>query len=448
LAQAVYLNGRLGSTSRWSTNTDSALLLVKDATGYWTGFLAGVQDGDLYKYYVVGQGSVGYKRDPYARELTASTTFPFGVNCIVRSPSSYPWHDQSFVTPDYSNLIIYQLHIGVFAPAAFPNCGTFLDVIAKIPCLVALGINLLQPLPIAECKDTFDEGYDGADPFSPDSLYTVYDPTALGNYLTNINGLLAAKGCVPLTLGQITGGPNQLKAMVDLCHLYGIAVAFDVVYNHAGGFEGDDESIYFWDREALPSPGTNNESLFFTNVSVGGGLSFALWKQNVCQFLIDNASFFVSEFHVDAFRYDEISLLLGANQPGGWTFCQNLTSTCATSKIGCCKTPSTGRVNSRPRCLPLCNPRAKGVQDSTPCNTMRFELRFAAPSKLRPMANPPPWTWGPFWRVSIRPTCRTHGTRCPASKTMTSFTGGATCAFRSLRMAPMRNRTTRAAAAR
>src|SRR6202042_2954764 len=142
------------------------------------------------------------------------------------------------------------------------------------------------------------------DLFSPDSLYTVYDAVALESYLSNINGQLAAKGCAPLTLGQITGGPNQLKAMVDLCHLYGIAVAFDVVYNHAGGFEGDDESIYFGDREALPSPQTNNESLYFTDVSVVGGLSFALWKTEICQFLIDNASFFVNEYHVDGFRYD------------------------------------------------------------------------------------------------------------------------------------------------
>ena len=221
LAQAVYLNGLFGGAANWSTNTNPALLLSKDTSGYWTGFLAGVLDGDLYKYYVVGQpgGSVGYKRDPYARELTSSTTFPVGVNCIVRSPHSYPWHDNGFVTPDYSDLIIYQLHIGVFAPAAFPNCGTFLDVIAKIPYLVALGVNLLQPLPISECKETHDEGYDGADLFSPDSLYTVYDPAALGSYLTNINGLLAAKGCASLTLDQVTGGPDQLKAMVDLCRL-------------------------------------------------------------------------------------------------------------------------------------------------------------------------------------------------------------------------------------
>jgi 1,4-alpha-glucan branching enzyme len=328
LAKAVYLNGTFGGTSRWTKDTDPGLLLTLDESGYWTGFLAGVAGGDQYKYFVVGSdGNPNYKRDPYARELTASNTFPFGVNCIVRSPDSYPWHDQNFITPDYSNLIIYQIHIGVYAPAVFPNNGTFLDVITKIDYLVALGINLLQPLPIAECKETPDLGYDGADLFSPDSLYTVYDPAALAGYLATINRLLAAKGFPPLTVAQITGGPNQLKAMVDLCHIYGIAVAFDVVYNHAGGFIGDDESIYFWDREALPSPATNNQSLFFTNVGVVGGLSFALWKNEVCQFLIDNASFFINEFHVDAFRYDEISLLLGANQPVGWTFCQNLTNT-------------------------------------------------------------------------------------------------------------------------
>src|ERR1035441_4216274 len=242
MARAVYLNGAFGGVANWTKDANTDLLLTKDAFGYWTGFLAGVAEGDIYKYYVAGQpgGSAGYKRDPYARELTPSSTFPYGVNCIVRSPGSYPWHDQSFVTPDYSNLIIYQIHIGTYAPSAFPKCGTFLDVIGKIPHLVSLGINMLQPLPVTECEDHPDMGYDGADLFSPDTLYTVNNPAALTTYLGTINGLLGAKGCAPLTLSQISSGANQLKALVDLCHVYGIAVAFDVVYNHAGGFVGDD----------------------------------------------------------------------------------------------------------------------------------------------------------------------------------------------------------------
>jgi len=51
---------------------------------------------------------------------------------------------------------------------------------------------------------------------------------ALGKYLTTINGLLAAKGFASLTLADITPGPAQLKVLVDLCHVYGLAVVFDV----------------------------------------------------------------------------------------------------------------------------------------------------------------------------------------------------------------------------
>lgn len=327
-ATGVYLNGQFSGAARWSTDTDPTLLLTMSPSGYWTGFLPGVVDGDLYKYYAVGEtgGTVGYKRDPYARELTDTTTFPAGVNCIVRSSNSYPWHDQAFVTPDFSDLIIYQLHVGTYAPATFPNYGTFLDVIGKIPYLTSLGINMLQPLPVTETEGNPNWGYQNVDIFSPDTVYTVSDPTALQACLTTINGLLGAKGFSPLTLGQISSGANQLKAMVDLCHVNGIAVAFDVIYNHAGGFGSDDESIYFWDREA--NTGDVNDSLFFHSGDMdSGGLSFALWKNEVCGFLIDNATFFLRECHVDGFRYDEVSVLLSANVPAGWNFCEDLTNT-------------------------------------------------------------------------------------------------------------------------
>jgi 1,4-alpha-glucan branching enzyme len=128
----------MGHLAAWIIGVRTQILasiLNKNVAGYWAGFLAGVADDDQYKYYVVGEagGGVGYRRDTYARELAPSDTFPVGVNCIVRSPTSYPWHDQSFITPDYSNLIIYQIHIGTYAPSTFPKYGTFLDVIAKIP---------------------------------------------------------------------------------------------------------------------------------------------------------------------------------------------------------------------------------------------------------------------------------------------------------------------------
>jgi 1,4-alpha-glucan branching enzyme len=328
LAMAVYVNGTFGGTPRMGQTDD--LLLAKDANGYWTGFVEAASEGDLYRFWVVGPGSSGYKRDPYARELATDAPFP-NCSCLIRSATAYPWHDAAFVTPDFSDMIIYQLHIGTYDPSAPGVASTFLDVIAKIPYLVALGANVLQPLPVVEVETDPSLGYDGADYFSPDFPYVVTDSAVLAAHLATINQLLTAKNFPSLDLKDVGSGPAQLKALVDLCHVYGMAVNFDVVYNHAGGFtvdgvEPDDECIYYWDRAKNVS--NNNDSLYFTDQDRGtGGLSFALWKNDVCQFLINNALYYIDEFHVDGFRYDEISDLLSMNCDSGWSFCSNLTGT-------------------------------------------------------------------------------------------------------------------------
>ncbi len=323
-ATAVYLNGSFAGTV-YTQQTDDRLL-SKDATGYWTGFQAGARDGDQYRFWVAGTGSNGYKRDPYARELAASG-FP---NCfsILRAADAYPWHDAGFRAPDFSDMVIYQAHIGTYAISTPGVASNFLDVAAKIPYLAALGINVLQPLPIDEQEANPGMGYGGADLFSPDFPY-VASTASLPASLTTINRLLAAKQLAPLALDDIRSGPSQLKALVDLCHVYGMAVAFDVVYNHAGGFsvngQLDDNCFYYFDR--APNVGNNNDSLYFTNQDRGtGGLAFAMWNADVCRLLLDNAQHYITEFHADGFRYDEISILLSTNQANGWQFCRNLTS--------------------------------------------------------------------------------------------------------------------------
>ena len=327
LSTTVYVNGTFGGSAVTGQTDD--LLLKKDLNGYWTGFVKGAREGDPYRFWVVGPGGSGYKRDPYARELAPASEFP-NCNSVIRSATAYPWHDGAFVTPDFSDMIIYQLHVGTYNPSVPGAASTFLDVITKIPYLAALGINVLQPLPVDELESDPSMGYNGADLFSPDFPHVVTDLAALNGYLTVVNELLSAKRCAALSLKEITPGPAQLKALVDLCHVYGIAVVFDVVYNHAGGFtvKGslDDNCIYYWDR--AKNVGNNNDSLYFTDQDRGtGGLSFALWKNDVCQFLINNALYYISEFHVDGFRYDEISGLISMNCDSGWTFCRNLTDT-------------------------------------------------------------------------------------------------------------------------
>jgi 1,4-alpha-glucan branching enzyme len=324
-ATAVYLNGRFAGVSHDQQTPDR--LLSKDARGYWTGFQTGAADGDSYRFWVTGTGTSGYKRDPHAAELGPAGAFP---NCfaVLRSTGSYPWHDAGFRTPDFSDIVIYQAHIGTYAIANPGVSSNFLDVAGKVPYLAALGINMLQPLPMYEQEANPGMGYGGADLFSPDFPY-VADATALASYLATINGLFATKGLTPLALADIASAPAQLKVLVDLCHVHGIAVAFDVVYNHAGGFTVngtlDDNCIYYFDR--VPDVGNNNDSLYFTNQDRGtGGLAFAMWNQDVCRLLEDNAQYYIDEFHADGLRYDEISILLSTNQANGWAFCRTLTT--------------------------------------------------------------------------------------------------------------------------
>jgi len=323
-ATAVYLNGSFAGAVHDQQTEER--LLSKDASGYWTGFQAGARDGDPYRYWVVGTGSSGYKRDPYARELAASS-FPDCFS-ILRAADAYPWHDAGFRTPDFSDMVVYQLHIGTYAIRSAGVASNFLDVACKIPYIAALGINLLQPLPIDEQEANPSMGYGGADLFSPDFPY-VAGAADLPGYLTTINDLLAAKQLAPLQLKDLQSGPAQLKALVDLCHVYGIGVAFDVVYNHAGGFtvngQLDDNCLYYFDR--VPDQGNNNDSLYFTDQDRGtGGLAFAPWNGDVCRYLLDNARHYIEEFHADGFRYDEISILLSTNQGSGWEFCRTLTT--------------------------------------------------------------------------------------------------------------------------
>jgi 1,4-alpha-glucan branching enzyme len=349
-ALAVYVNGIFGGAKRLGQMPD--FLMKKDANGYWSGFLAEAGEGDTYHFYVVGEGSSGYKRDPYARELANDPEAPFPVcSAVIRAARRYPWHDAGFRTPDYADMVVYQLHIGTYAPCRPGWASTFLDVVEKIPHLVALGINVVQPLPVYEMEDSPSIGYpglgyQGADLFSPAIDYAVYHEDSLAGYLLTINRLLEAKRFAPMTLEEIRPGYGQMKIMVDLLHVYGIAVMFDVVYNHAGGWSqtyavpesvapggvlhGDDESLYFWDRASAIGPGgswDNNQSLYFTDQGFVGGLAFALWNADVRAFLLNNARFHVEELHADGFRYDEIGKLLAMNTAEGWEFSKELTET-------------------------------------------------------------------------------------------------------------------------
>jgi 1,4-alpha-glucan branching enzyme len=313
-ARSVHVVGDFNNRAR-----NDASLLNRDDHGHWLGFIPGVRDRHRYMFYVVGHGSEGPKRDPYARELQT----PFPSECIIRK-TDFPWHETGYVTPQFHNVVIYQLHVGTFFTPNLPRKGgTFLDVARKIPHLAGLGITAIQLMPIQEFQTEFSLGYNGTDYFSPEMDFAVEDAD-LPPYVARVNELLEAKGLKRYDVRELRGEMNQLKALIDLCHIYGLAVLLDVVYNHAGGDFGD-QSIFFFDRQS--TAGGNRNSLYFTDKGHAGGLVFDFGKSDVRDFLIQNAKFFLDEYRFDGFRYDQVSVIDHDGAPHGWSFCQDLTST-------------------------------------------------------------------------------------------------------------------------
>ncbi|MDB6137387.1 MAG: glycoside hydrolase family 13 domain protein [Verrucomicrobiaceae bacterium] len=355
-AQAVYV--ALNSGTAYAPNP--ADLLTKDAaTGHWTGFISGIADGTPYRYWVVGAGGGGFKRDPYARELHYYTGPAVNdeddvddyndSNGIVRDPSSYKWLAPPFSTPPFHKLVVYQLHVGVFyardangndlraGPTGQGRVSKLFDALDRVPYLSALGFNALLTLPLVEYWTSNSLGYNGTDLFSPEMDYCVdpTDATLATLYWPRINALLQAKGHPPKTLAEVSSHVDQMKLFVDICHLYGMAVIFDVVYNHAGG-TFNDQSIDFFDRPAAPHDGKDNppgNNLYFSRVGAEWtGKVFEFSENDVCEYLINNTRLFIQEYRIDGLRYDEVRVI---DWNGGWSFIHNLTSTVRYLKSDC-----------------------------------------------------------------------------------------------------------------
>src|SRR5262249_44338480 len=135
-AHVVYVRGAFNG---WAVD-EYTRLLPGPTPGHWAGFVPSVGDGVEYKFWVDGESGPGWKRDPHAQRLSFAPAYPFS-NCVVRDPRAFPWQAAGFPPPAFSDLVIYQLHIGAFGRSDSGRAGRFLDVIDKVPYLADLGVN-------------------------------------------------------------------------------------------------------------------------------------------------------------------------------------------------------------------------------------------------------------------------------------------------------------------
>jgi maltooligosyltrehalose trehalohydrolase len=229
--------------------------------GWWMARNASASHGTDYSFvldhFVLDQGDpLPDPRSPWQ---------PHGVDGPSRvvDHSKFSWNDRSWQPPPLSSAIIYELHIGTFTPE-----GTFASAIARLPYLVELGITHVELMPVAEFSGDWGWGYDGVDLFAPHHDY---------------------------------GGPEGLKQLIDACHLAGLAVLLDVVYNHLGpaGNYLSRFGPYFTDRYSTPwGPAVNLDDS---------------GSAEVRRFLCDNALMWLRDYHFDGLRIDAVHAIFDAS---------------------------------------------------------------------------------------------------------------------------------------
>lgn len=223
--------------------------MQKDDTGYFSTVLENIAPQTLYSYLLPD----GQKRaDPVSRSLPNGV---FGETEIIDT-QSFKWTDSTWRGVKRNDLIFYECHVGTFTKE-----GTFRAIIEKLPYLKELGITCLELMPVASFPGRCNWGYDGVNLYAPHHLY---------------------------------GGPEGLKELVNAAHNHNIAIALDVVYNHFGpdgaffvGF-----GPYLTDKYKTPW---------------GMALNYdGAYSQEVRNFIIQNALYWINEYHIDALRLDAL----------------------------------------------------------------------------------------------------------------------------------------------
>jgi maltooligosyltrehalose trehalohydrolase len=252
--QLVLESGIAGST----TATPAVLDLTPTGAGGHERHVPGIGAGARYRFLVDGRGPWP---DP------ASRFQPDGVHGAsqVVDPGAFTWSDAAWGGAALASLVIYELHVGTFT-----RPGTFAAAAARLPELVDLGITAIELMPVADFPGNRNWGYDGAALFAPARCY---------------------------------GTPDDLRALGDTAHKLGLAVLLDVVYNHVGP-----DGAYIAGFGPLLS--RTSRTPWGAAINLDGPHSGA-----VRELLIQNAEHWLTEYHVDGFRFDATADLIDTSTP-------------------------------------------------------------------------------------------------------------------------------------
>jgi 1,4-alpha-glucan branching enzyme len=243
--------------------------------GVWELFLPGVDAGTRYKYEVIrADGRAVMHADPLA---TRSERPP--ANASIVDESQHSWSDREWMQRrattvyDSAPLSIYEVHLGSWRRVADEGDRplTYLEAAEQLgDYCVEMGFTHVEFMPLAEHPFTGSWGYQVTGYYAPTARY---------------------------------GTPDEMRAMVDALHRRGIGIILDWVPAH---FPRDEWALARFDGTALyehvdPRRGEHPD---------WGTLVFNYGRNEVRNFLVANAHYWLEEFHIDGLRVDAVASML------------------------------------------------------------------------------------------------------------------------------------------
>jgi 1,4-alpha-glucan branching enzyme len=254
--------------------------------GVWEIFLPGAKEGDTYKYLVRSKhkGYQQLKADPYGFR----SEVPPKSASVVCDLARYPWHDDAWMEARGATqwlkkpISIYELHAESWMRQPNGDSLTYRELAVRLVGYVKqMGYTHIELMPVQEYPFSGSWGYQVTGYFAPTSRF---------------------------------GTPDDFMFFVDACHASGIGVLLDWVPGH---FPKDAHGLAFFDGTKLyehedPRQGEHLE---------WGTLIFNFGRNEVREFLISSALFWLKQYHIDGLRVDAVASMLYldySRKPGEW----------------------------------------------------------------------------------------------------------------------------------
>lgn len=248
---------------------------VRGGSGLWEVFIPGVKPGALYKFEVRNRatGAVFLKSDPYGQafELRPQTS------SIIKAQSEYSWHDDEWLNRrahsdwQHAPMSIYEVHLGSWRRGWAGEFMNYRELAHQLVDYVKpLGFTHVEILPISEHPLDDSWGYQTTGYYAPTSRF---------------------------------GTPDDFRYFVDYLHQQGIGIILDWVPAH---FPKDAHALARFDGSALyehedPRLGEHRD---------WGTLIYNYGRNEVRNFLLANALFWLKEYHIDGLRVDAVASML------------------------------------------------------------------------------------------------------------------------------------------